>query len=84
MENPFLHRNLQICNMERPCGCPPFVCNIDLLVQCLADCRDKISKELGINAEDLELSMGMSGDFEPAVSIPFFIATIESAVLLVQ
>lgn len=37
-------------------------------VQCLADCRDKISEELGISPEELELSMGMSGDFEPAVS----------------
>jgi len=35
--------------------------------KCLAECREKISSELGIQADDLELSMGMSGDFEPAI-----------------
>lgn len=35
--------------------------------KCLADCRERISSELGIKEEDLELSMGMSGDFEPAI-----------------
>ena len=44
----------------------------DFFVQCLADCRDKISKELDINPEEVELSMGMSGDFEPAVGVPLF------------
>ena len=45
-------------------------------MQCLADCRDKISKELDINPEDLELSMGMSGDFEPAVSLHLLAAHV--------
>jgi hypothetical protein len=32
--------------------------------------RDEVAAELGIPAEELELSMGMSGDFEAAVSWP--------------
>ena len=36
--------------------------------QCLSGLREEVSKELGIAAEDIELSMGMSGDFEQAVS----------------
>lgn len=31
-------------------------------------CRGAVAAELGIPASDLELSMGMSGDFEQAVS----------------
>lgn len=38
-------------------------------LQCLSECREAISKDLGIPAENIELSMGMSGDFENAVSI---------------
>ena len=36
---------------------------------CLAECRDRVSKELGIAVESLELSMGMSGDFEQAIAM---------------
>ena len=34
----------------------------------LAKCRSEVCKELGIPEEQCELSMGMSGDFELAVS----------------
>lgn len=40
------------------CGC----------MQCLEACREELCKELGLTTEDVELSMGMSGDFEQAVS----------------
>jgi uncharacterized pyridoxal phosphate-containing UPF0001 family protein len=33
-----------------------------------AGCRDRVAAALGLPAEQLELSMGMSGDFEQAVS----------------
>ena len=33
----------------------------------LVDCRKEVAKSLGIVEEDLELSMGMSGDFEEAI-----------------
>jgi len=33
----------------------------------LVDCRQKVAKSLGIVEEDLELSMGMSGEFEKAI-----------------
>lgn len=33
----------------------------------LKNCRDKLAKELQINWQDLQLSMGMSTDFEQAV-----------------
>lgn len=35
---------------------------------CLRDTRDKIAQEIGLNAKDLELSMGMSEDFEGAIA----------------
>lgn len=38
------------------------------LLQTLANCREKVCKELDIPVEECELSMGMSGDFELAVS----------------
>jgi pyridoxal phosphate enzyme (YggS family) len=34
----------------------------------LAQCRDEVATILGKNANDLELSMGMSGDFEVAIA----------------
>ena len=34
----------------------------------LAACRDAVAKEIGVEASTLELSMGMSGDFEQAVA----------------
>ena len=33
----------------------------------LVDCRKEVAKSLGVVEEDLELSMGMSGDFEEAI-----------------
>lgn len=34
---------------------------------CLIKCREKISDELGIDINNIELSMGMSNDYEHAV-----------------
>ena len=34
----------------------------------LRECRDAVASALGLQAQDLELSMGMSGDFEAAIS----------------
>jgi pyridoxal phosphate enzyme (YggS family) len=36
--------------------------------QALADCREAVAARLGIDSAALELSMGMSGDFETAVA----------------
>ncbi len=35
---------------------------------CLASCRAEVVAALGVATDSLELSMGMSGDFEQAVS----------------
>ena len=35
---------------------------------CLIECRKKVSETLSIPIESIELSMGMSADFEHAVS----------------
>lgn len=37
--------------------------------ECLEKCRDEVAAELGLNPGDLELSMGMSGDFEAAIAM---------------
>lgn len=34
---------------------------------CLKDTRDRVAEELGLSKEELELSMGMSSDFEAAI-----------------
>ena len=36
-------------------------------MQCLAKCRKEIASALGLEEASLELSMGMSGDYERAV-----------------
>ncbi|KAK1125628.1 hypothetical protein K0M31_005189 [Melipona bicolor] len=36
---------------------------------CLKECREKVSKELGIDSKKIELSMGMSNDYEHAVEL---------------
>jgi len=36
---------------------------------CLAQCREAVAKELGLDPGSLELSMGMSGDFEQAIEM---------------
>ena len=38
-----------------------------VLLQCLAKCRDDVCEALNLKHDDVELSMGMSGDFEEAV-----------------
>lgn len=38
-----------------------------MLLQCLAKCRDDVCEALDLKHADVELSMGMSGDFEEAV-----------------
>lgn len=35
--------------------------------RCLRDTRDRVARELGVGLEELELSMGMSEDFEGAI-----------------
>ena len=42
-----------------------------VLWQCLNECRKAVARALGVAELDLELSMGMSQDFEKAVSISF-------------
>ncbi|GLC39504.1 hypothetical protein PLESTF_001853800 [Pleodorina starrii] len=37
--------------------------------QCLAECRTQVAAALGLVSEQLELSMGMSGDFEQAIEM---------------
>lgn len=37
--------------------------------ECLQECRAEVARELGIEADTLELSMGMSGDFEQAIEM---------------
>ena len=39
-----------------------------VMLQCLARCREEVCEALKVKQEDVELSMGMSGDFEEAVS----------------
>ncbi|KAJ5225211.1 hypothetical protein N7468_006436 [Penicillium chermesinum] len=36
---------------------------------CLRDTRDRVAAELGLGVEELELSMGMSSDFEGAIAL---------------
>ena len=50
--------------MQRPC------LSLQLFseLQCLTDCRQKVCEELGLQEDAVELSMGMSNDFEEAVS----------------
>lgn len=40
-----------------------------MCAQSLKEVRAEICKQLGLSEEDLELSMGMSGDFEQAVRV---------------
>lgn len=37
-------------------------------MQCLAKCREDVCEALSLQTDDIDLSMGMSGDFEQAVS----------------
>ena len=38
---------------------------------CLLRCRDAVCKELDLSTNDLDVSMGMSGDFEQAVCLHY-------------
>ena len=42
--------------------------NILISFQTLVDCRKDICEKLSLSLENVELSMGMSSDFEEAVS----------------
>lgn len=42
----------------------------------LLECRDRVCRELSLEASDVDLSMGMSADFEEAVSS--FLANVRS------
>jgi uncharacterized pyridoxal phosphate-containing UPF0001 family protein len=42
--------------------------NINITLQCLKKVRDEVCQALGVSCDKLELSMGMSDDFEHAVS----------------
>ena len=42
--------------------------SVILSFQCLVECRKNVCEKLGLSLEDVELSMGMSNDFEKAVS----------------
>ena len=56
----YLQYSLALCTKPRePC--------VLSWVQALADLREEVCKELGMPLTDVELSMGMSGDFEQAV-----------------
>lgn len=37
--------------------------------ECLSKCRKEVAQALGLNETDIELSMGMSGDFEQAIEM---------------
>lgn len=37
------------------------------VLQCLAKCREEVCQALNLQSGDVDLSMGMSGDFEQAV-----------------
>ncbi|GAX86632.1 hypothetical protein CEUSTIGMA_g14040.t1 [Chlamydomonas eustigma] len=37
--------------------------------ECLAKCREDVSQDLGLPVDQIELSMGMSGDFEQAIEM---------------
>ena len=45
-----------------------FLALIRCFFQCLVQCRKDVCKRLGLSVEDVELSMGMSNDFDKAVS----------------
>ena len=45
-----------------------YQCQFATLLQCLERCRAEVCAALGLQPSQLELSMGMSGDFEQAVS----------------
>ena len=49
-------------------GMPDYTCTPENF-QCLVRCREYAAEALGMDAADLELSMGMSGDFEQAIAM---------------
>jgi uncharacterized pyridoxal phosphate-containing UPF0001 family protein len=37
--------------------------------ECLARCRDEVCSAMAVESGDVELSMGMSGDYESAIGV---------------
>ncbi|KAM9952939.1 hypothetical protein ACTFIR_007995 [Dictyostelium discoideum] len=48
--------------------------------KCLVDCKNNISKQLNIPLDSIELSMGMSHDFEPAIEFGSTSVRVGSAI----
>ncbi|KAK5582901.1 hypothetical protein RB653_004490 [Dictyostelium firmibasis] len=48
--------------------------------KCLVDCKNNISKQLNISLDSIELSMGMSHDFEPAIEFGSTSVRVGSAI----
>ena len=57
---PACSRHYKLTIYFKKCACLP--------LQCLERCRAELCSVLGLQPSQLELSMGMSGDFEQAVS----------------
>lgn len=47
---------------------------------CLTECRAKVAEAIGVDEASLELSMGMSGDFEQAVEMGSTIIRVGSTI----
>ncbi|KAK6917772.1 Protein of unknown function DUF1068 [Dillenia turbinata] len=63
--------NLEFCGLMT-IGMPDYTSTPENF-KTMANCRTEVCKALGIPEEQCELSMGMSGDFEPAVHLFLFI-----------
>ncbi|KAG1653530.1 hypothetical protein FOA52_006084 [Chlamydomonas sp. UWO 241] len=60
-------KNLRLAGLMT-IGMPDYTSRPENFV-CLATCRSEVAADLGVPVESLELSMGMSGDFEQAVEM---------------
>ena len=58
--------------------------SIYILLQALVKCREEVCSALNLRLDEVELSMGMSSDFEHAVSYPGFILLITSSLFLLN
>ncbi|CCW68225.1 unnamed protein product [Phytomonas sp. Hart1] len=47
---------------------------------CLADCREAVARDRGVGPETLELSMGMSGDYQRAIEMGATIVRVGSVI----
>ena len=52
-------------SLKRKIWHPTFIL---LFFKCLNQCRDQLEKDLSLNKDDIKLSMGMSNDYQQAVS----------------